>query len=158
MTYFRQFLILALVPLTAWSGTPHLGCRWSNGEIRLFCPKLLQQAQHRNSTCDNASGRPERKSCCGDGTGGCCSSANGSRQQETGCCADGCHCTPVCLKSDVNPAVKEIVSPQLVEFELAAVDVVQFRLPRVTHVELSALGFNPRVPDDLIVLCERWLI
>ncbi len=160
MTFFRRVMIPAMVLLTAWSGTPHMACRCSSGEVRLFCARMNQQARQRDSaTCDSTSGCGERKSCCGGSGGACCGSpATGSSQQGSECCATGCSCTPIYFPAEAGPTLKKVVLPELIQFDLAAISVMEIRLPRITCVDLSTLGFDQRVPDDLIVLCERWLI
>ena len=146
-------MVLALVPLTLWGGSPHLACRCSTGEIRLFCPRLTLQTSERDSKACAAidSGR---KSCCGYAS--CCGSKSGQEKLE--CCARGCKCTPVLLQADGGPTLKKVVAPELIQLDLAMIPVIEIRLPRVTRVDLRILYVDQRVPDDLIVLWERWLI
>lgn len=153
MNFFQRVMVLALVPLTLWGGTPHLACRCSNGEIRLFCPRLTLQTNQRDSkACSTA--QTGCKSCCGHAT--CCGSNSEPDQPE--CCASGCRCTPVLVQTDAGPALKKVVLPELIQLDLATMPVVEIRLPRVKQMDLSILDVDQRVPDDLIVLCERWLI
>lgn len=154
MTFFQRVMILALVPLTIWSGSPHLACRCSNGEIRLFCPRLTLQTSQRDSKCSLASDASEYKLCCGGVA--CCGST--SNQEKAECCASGCRCTPILVQVHAGPTLKKVVVPELIQFELATTRVMEIRLPRVARVDLSILDVDQRVPDDLIVLCERWLI
>jgi hypothetical protein len=146
------------VPLTAWSGMPHLACRCSNGEIRFFCMRLSLPSGERNSAaCGTAANSSTRKSCCGRVAGACCSSSTASSQGSE-CCATGCRCTPVYLQNDTGPTLKKIVLPELMQLALIAPSVTEFRQPRVARVDLGPLRIDRRVPDDLIILCERWLI
>ena len=155
MAVLRQLMILALVPLTAWSGMPHVACRCSNGEVRFFCTRMNQQAQQNSATC----GGTERKSCCGgNGRTWCGSAASVTGQQGTECCAADCRCTPIYFQTEAGPTLKKVVLPELMQLDLAAIPAIEIRLPRIMRVDLSTLKSDQRVPDDLIVLCERWLI
>lgn len=156
MSYLRRLLILALVPLTAWAGMPHLACRCSNGSVRLYCPKLASQLK---SDCQSASDPDTKKSCCTSGKSSCCCAASKKASgPESACCDLGCHCTPVLLEPSVSPALKKAALPELVQLDLVALPAAQVQLPRITRVDFRALNSGPRVPDDLIILCERWLI
>jgi hypothetical protein len=156
MSFLKQLLILAFVPLTAWSGMPHLACRCSNGGIRFFCSRLSLQSRERNSaTCRTADSASPRKSCCerSAGTRSAKSSPPGSA-----CRATDCRCTPVCLQNDTAPTLRKVVLPEFVHFASLIPSVTVFRRPRLARVDLGPLKVDPRVPDDLISLCERWLI
>lgn len=156
MSFLRRLLILALVPLTAWAGMPHLACRCSNGSVRLYCPKLASQM---NSDCQRTPHQDAKKSCCTSGKASCCCGASKkASDQESACCGSGCHCTPVLLEQSVSPALKKAVLPVLVQLDLVALLAVPVQLPRITRVDFRALNSEPRVPDDLVILCERWLI
>ncbi|MDB5347357.1 MAG: hypothetical protein JWP89_5734 [Schlesneria sp.] len=160
MTFLKQLLILAFVPLTAWSGMPHLACRCSNGEVRLFCPRMNLQT-NKQSSCGSVADRSEQKSCCGRNNGACCSSSSsgkGSSSQRPECCVTGCRCTPVYLANETGPTLKKVVLPELVQLDFIAASITEFRQPRIVRVDLGTLKIDRRVPDDLIVLCERWLI
>lgn len=159
-------MILALVPLTAWSGMPHVACRCSNGEVHLFCPRLNESSAKTEqavtgpeSGCQSA-GQTDHKSCCASTAGGtrCGSQVNGSGEQGESCCAAGCRCTAVCLASEISSTVKKISSPEPTQFHWVSVPMAVSDRSRVTHVDLGSIDAAPRVPDDLIVLCERWLI
>lgn len=159
MALLRQFLILALVPITAWAGMPHLACRCSNGEVRLFCSRMGQQSKdHARGACSSSSS-PERKSCCRGNAAACCGSSTGAvNRQGSECCVSGCRCTPVYLEGDASTTLKKVVLPEVVQWDLPQVSITQIQRPRIVRVDLGTLKFEPRVPDDLIVLCERWLI
>lgn len=154
MSFFQRVMILALVPLTIWSGSPHLACRCSTGEVRLFCSRLTLQTSQRNSNPCLAPDASEHRSCCGGAA--CCGSTSNHEKSE--CCASGCRCTPVLVQADAGPTLKKVVVPELIQLDLATMPVMEIRLPRVTRMDLSILDVDQRVPDDLIVLCERWLI
>lgn len=62
------------------------------------------------------------------------------------------------LEGDAGTTFKKVVLPELVHMDLFPISVVQIQQPRIVAVDLATLKFEPRVPDDLIVLCERWLI
>ncbi|MDB5347414.1 MAG: hypothetical protein JWP89_5791 [Schlesneria sp.] len=160
MALLRQFLILALVPITAWGGMPHLACRCSSGEVRVFCSRMGQQSKDRvQVACSSDSSSRERKPCCrGNGALCCTSSTSSSGLQGSECCASGCRCTPVYLQGDAGTTLKKVALPELVQLDLPATSIAQIQLPRIVKVDLGTLRFQPRVPDDLIVLCERWLI
>lgn len=171
MILLRQLMILALVPVTAWSGMPHVACRCSNGEVHLFCPRLneaqaateptaARQKLADSSSCCKSPKNASSKSGCGSTEGGTCcgSQSSGSNDQGAGCCAAGCHCTAVYISFETGPTLKKVSVPELTQFVLAAAPVSVIRLPRVTRVDLGSAETAPRVPDDLIVLYERWLI
>lgn len=156
MTVLRQLMILALVPVTAWSGTPHVACRCSSGEVRLFCPKLYDSASRSMSHagCCSTAGQI---SCCV--TGGCCESGKKSpHQTEPSCCADTCHCTPVILAADASTKPKVENLPDIQQVEFLPITVCVICQPLVTRVDLSGIDPIPLVPDDLVVLTGRWLI
>ena len=161
MFLLRQLMILALMPLAVWNGVPHVACRCSNGEFRLYCPKLNQsQAVADSSACGNSSDGAVHKSCCGAAHGKkCCGAqASGTSHQGAECCAAGCRCTAVYIQSDVGSVLKVVNVSEWTQLALAVVPMSVVHFPRVTRVDLSSIDTNPRVPDDLIVLCERWLI
>ena len=70
----------------------------------------------------------------------------------------GCHCTPVCLQAEINTNLKKVHFPEPAASDLAAIAVTAIQMPRLPQVDLLPVGMPRRVPDDLIVLCERWLI
>ncbi len=70
----------------------------------------------------------------------------------------GCHCTPVCLQAAASPTLKKVCLPESIQFELATIPVAVVRLPRLRRFDGAALRIDRRVPDDILVLCERWLI
>ena len=170
MILLRQLMILALVPITAWSGMPHVACRCSNGEVKLFCSRLNEgQSVHQPTAAGQTpadssycclSKQADHKSCCARASGGSCCGSRGidSNHQGASCCAAGCHCTAVYVPSETGPTLKKVSMPELTEFMLAAVPVPVIHLPRVVRVDLGSTETGPRVPDDLIVLFERWLI
>lgn len=161
MFLLRQLMILALMPLAVWNGMPHVACRCSNGEVRLYCPRLNQSQTVADSpACGNSSNGETHKSCCGAAQGKkCCGSqGSGTSHQGAECCAAGCRCTAVYIQSDVGPVLKVVSVPEWTQFALAVVPMSVVHFPRVTQVDLSSIDTNPRVPDDLIVLYERWLI
>ena len=159
MFFLRQLLILAMVPLTLWSGMPHQACRCSNGEIHLFCPRLnpsqaaAEPAGCVSPSCCTSSKGEGRKSCCGDSQ-----NSHGS-QDGAKCCAAGCKCTAVYLAPEGSSVAKNVDVPKLTQFGLVAISASAIRLPRFAPADLSVrIDTGPRVPDDLIVLYERWLI
>ena len=167
MFFLRQLMILAMVPLTVWSGMPHQACRCSNGEIRLFCPRLNQSqaaadpSKSDSTSCCTQSKVEGRKSCCGGSRGvACCGSHDGDGSQKGAqCCAAGCQCTAVYVSPENSSVAKNVSVPDLTQFGLLAIPASAIRLPRFAPVELSIrIDTGPRVPDDLIVLYERWLI
>ena len=110
--------------------------------------------------CGNSSNGETHKSCCGATQGKKCCGSQGSRTSHQGaeCCAAGCRCTAVYIQSDVGSVLKVVNVPELTQFALAVIPMSVVHFPRVTRVDLSSIDTNPRVPDDLIVLSERWLI
>lgn len=160
MIFLRQLMILALVPLTAWSGTPHVACRCSTGEVRLFCPKMYQSAASITSQASCGSADSQQTSCCGMRVAnGCCGSGKRSHhQKQSSCCADTCRCTPVILAADDSLKPKIDILPDLQQFELLPIIVCTLSQPQTTRVDLSGIDTVTRVPDDLIVLTGHWLI
>lgn len=160
MSILQRLLILAIVPLAAWNGMPHVACRCSNGEIRLFCSQMNQQAKPRKAGATECiSNSSERKSCCHGGEGTCCSVPPAdSSERKTECCAAGCQCTPICIQTDTSTLHKKIDLPDVIDFNLAVTPSIEVQLPRLPRVNCDSMGIDDRVPDDLIVLCERWLI
>ena len=167
MFLLRQLLILAMVPLTMWSGMPHQACRCSNGEIHLFCPRLNQsqaaadQPKSDSTSCCTSPKVEGRKSCCGGSQGvTCCGShAGDGRQNGVQCCAAECNCTAVYVSPENSSVAKNVSVSELTQFGLVAIPVSAIRLPRFALADLSVqIDTRPRVPDDLFVLFERWLI
>lgn len=164
MNLFRLLTILALMPLTAWSGMPHVACRCSNGEIHLACPRLNQAKvvsdTASSNICQKATNAITHRSCCGGAkVSKCCGSSTGeSSDQGAGCCADGCRCTPVLLQADVGTTLKKVCLPELTSLDLANLSLPVIRETRSTPVELSVFDAGPRAPIDIVVLYERWLI
>ena len=167
MFLLRQLLILAMVPLTMWSGMPHQACRCSNGEIRLFCPRLNQsqaaadQPKSDSTLCCASSKVESWKSCCGGSQGAACCGSHDSEGSQKGaqCCAAGCKCTAIYIAPDGSSVAKNVSVPELAQIALLAIPVPAICLPRFAPVDLSVqIDTGPRVPDDLIVLFERWLI
>jgi len=160
MTFLRQLMILALVPLTAWSGSPHVACRCSTGEIRLFCSRMSQAASPSNSNGGSSSADSQQTSCCGARVAnGCCGSGKKSqKQQPSSCCADTCHCTPVILAADTGLKPNIEILPDLQQIELLPLIVCTMSQPHAARVDLCDIDPIPLVPDDLIVLTGHWLI
>ncbi len=161
MTVLRQLMILAMVPLTLWSGTPQIACRCSTGEIRLFCSKLNQAqfADASGSCC--ASKAAGGHICCGTAKAAKCSACPSETSRESGstCCSSGCTCSRIVLSSELILVPTKAQAPDLVLCDWAVVSAfLPIQIPRMTRVDLSRIGSVPRVPDDIIVLCERWLI
>lgn len=157
MAFLRLMMILALVPMTAWSGMPQIACRCSSGEIRLFCPKLRQSASLMNSGCCS-SGEQQASCCATHSAGGCCGSDKKDRDQDPAVCGDTCHCTPVILAADasIKPKFENLPDVQQVEFLPLAVCAICE--PLAARVDMSGVDPIPLVPDDLVVLTGRWLI
>jgi hypothetical protein len=167
MFLLRQLLILAMVPLTMWSGMPHQACRCSNGEVHLFCPRLNQSqaakdvAESAPPSCCASSKVEGQEFCCSGSQGtACCGSHTGDGSQKGAqCCAAGCKCTAIYVAPENSSIAKNVSVPDLTQFGLLAIPAPAIRLPRIAPVELSIrIDTGPRVPDDLIVLYERWLI
>ena len=162
MIFLRQLMILALMPLAVWNGMPHVACRCSNGEVRLYCPKLNQSPTVSDSpVCGNSSHIAVYQSCCGTAQGTKCCGSQGreTSHQGTECRAAGCRCTAIYLQSDVGPVLKVLSVSEWTQFASAVVPMSVVHFPRETRrVHLSSIDSGPRVPDDLIVLFERWLI
>ena len=161
MTVLRQLMILAMVPLTLWSGTPQVACRCSTGEIRLFCPKLNQTLVAEDSASCCASKTAGGHSCCGTANSAKClaSTSDGSGDPGATCCSSGCACSRIVLPSDLVPVQTKAQVPEIVRCDWAVVSrCLRAQIPSETRVDLSSVETVPRVPDDLIILCERWLI
>jgi hypothetical protein len=63
------------------------------------------------------------------------------------------------LSSELILVPTKAQAPDLVLCDWAVVSAfLPIQIPRMTRVDLSRIGSVPRVPDDIIVLCERWLI
>ncbi len=160
MTFLRPLMILALVPLMAWSGMPHVACRCSTGEVRLFCPKMYQSASPSKSQASCGSADSQQASCCGASVASGCrgSGKKSQNQKQPSCCADTCHCTPVILAADTGLKPKIEILPDLQQIELLPITVCTLSQPHAAHVDLSGIDPIPLVPDDLVVLTGRWLI
>jgi hypothetical protein len=142
MSFLKQLLILAFVPLTAWSGMPQLACRCSNGEIRFFCSRLSLQSRERNSAaCRPAACSSPRKSCCERSPGTHCSSAK-STTQASECYVTGCRCTLVYLQNGTSATLKKVVLPELVQVAFIAPPFTEFRRPRLAQVDLAPLKID----------------
>lgn len=158
MIFLRQLLAFALVPLTAWSGMPHVACRCSTGEIRLFCSRMGQSVPHSQSNASCCSAGSQKHSCCGANViGGSCGSGKKS-QQKSSCCAETCHCTPVILEAGTGLKPKAEVLSDVQQVELLPITVCTMSQPHAARVDLSGIDPIPLVPDDLVVLTGHWLI
>lgn len=161
MTVLRQLMILAMVALTLWSGTPHAACRCSTGEIRLFCPRLNQTPVADASTSCCAPQATGGQTCCGTNKSAKCSACPNAPSCDSGsnCCSLGCACSRIVVSSELIPVPTKAQAPEFFRCDWAVVSgFLRNQIPRVTRVDLSSVETVPRVPDDLIVLCERWLI
>ena len=162
MYLFRLLTILTLLPVTAMSGVPIVGCRCSNGDVRLSCPKLRAEQSRKASEATGCSDSPKvaaRKSCCGGSQGaGCCGANSKSAGEGESCCADGCRCTPVLLKSEVGPNLAKVCVPELVQHDLANISATAGMLVRIARIDISRVESKPDVPIDFVVLYERFLI
>jgi hypothetical protein len=78
--------------------------------------------------------------------------------QESECSATACRCTLIYLQNDTAPTLRKVVLPEFVQFALHIPSVTEYRRLRLERVDLGPLKVDRRVPDDLIILCERWLI
>ena len=163
MSLFRLLTILILLPVTVVSGMPLVGCRCSNGEVRLFCPKLRAEQSRKASgeiACCETQKPAAQKSCCtGNQSTSCCGSKSSKSPSEgESCCADGCHCTPVLLIAEVGPKLTKACVPDVFQHVLANIAATEGILVRVARVEISRVESKPDVPIDRIVLFERFLI
>ena len=99
---------------------------------------------------------PGRKSCCGGKRDSACRATNAGKGTECG--VAGCHCTPVWLQAAASPTLKKVCLPESTQFEPATFPIAVVRLPSLTQFDRAALRVDRRVPDDILVLCGRWLI
>lgn len=163
MYLFRLLTILILLPVTVLSGMPRVGCRCSNGEVHLSCPKLRAEQSKRASdatACCDSQKPAAQKSCCGgkQSTGCCGSNSRKSPNEDESCCEAGCRCTPVLLKTEVALKLAKACVPDLAQHDLANTSVTASLLVRVARIEICRIEAKPDVPIDLVVLYERFLI
>ena len=163
MSLFRLLTILILLPVTVVSGMPLVGCRCSNGEVRLSCPKLRAEQSRKASgqiACCEVQKPAAQKSCCGGKqNSGCCGSKSGKSPSEgESCCAAGCHCTQVLLTAEVGPKLTKTCVPDVFQHVLANIAATESILVRVARVDISRVELKPDVPIDIVLLYERFLI
>ena len=158
-------MILALMPLTAWSGMSHVGCRCSTGEIRLHCPKLNHSQMAAGASSIASASRSGESTASRDGkatTRSCCQSAkqatNKSENQVPPSCAESCQCTPVLLEGNSGAKLRSEKLPVVGRSHFVSIAVSVSRLPCVTRGNLDAIDMGPHELEDLIVLFERFLI
>ena len=162
MNLFRLLTILTLLPMTATSGMPHVGCRCSNGEIRWYCPKLKAQQSQKSveaTSCCKSSKNTARTSCCGGSQGAncICTSSRNAKSDAESCCTDGCKCTPVLITSDVGPKIAKVSVPDLQIHFANMADVTEV-LVRVDRIDVSPVDAAADVPINRVVHFERFLI
>ena len=160
MNFLRRIMIFALMPMTVWGGMTHVACRCSNGEVRLNCPRLNQKlsAKTASSACCQSTSGERKPCCCGGGGKSGRYVAKSHGHQPTSCCAEICHCTPVYLQANSTPSLKKVSVADQIRIDLESVLVSVVRHSRSTPVDATSVDASQRVPDDLIVLWERWLI
>lgn len=163
MNLFRLLTILILLPVTVVSGMPLVGCRCSNGEVHLSCPKLRAEQSQKASAATALCGtqRPAvQQSCCGDEQNtGCCGSKSGELPSEgESCCAPGCRCTPVLLTAEIGPKLTKVCLPDAVQLDLANIAAASSIQLRIVPVGVSCVESKPDVPIDIVLLYERFLI
>jgi hypothetical protein len=155
MPTFRQVFVVALAFLTIWNATPHIACLCSDGTVLLFCPKMNREAAANGTVARSQA----KKSCCSTmKSSACCCGEGKAGEGSSECCTAGCRCTPVLIQGEMGPVTKKAATPVKLEFSVLAFSLPLARLPRITRPDLASLHPDPIVPDDLIVLCERWLI
>lgn len=163
MNLFRLLTILILLPVTVLSGMPYVGCRCSNGEVHLSCPKLRakqsQKASDSTVCCVTQTPSTENSCCAGNQSTSCCKSKGKTVPGEgESCCADGCRCTPVLITAEVGPKLAKVSVPDLVHNGLANLSAVTGILVIVSRVDGRCIESKPDLPIDLIVLFERFLV
>lgn len=166
MGFLRQIMIVALMPVMAWSGAPHVACQCSTGEVRLFCPRLHSPAldfrcNHSNnssasccsqaaaSSCDETS----ETECC------CCRAKAAQTTPQSSCCSQSCRCTPIVLPASNATAPKSESVSSVCRADFAAQTVSCMHLPRVVNVRVNSHDTGPPpLPVDIIVLFARFVI
>ena len=162
MIHLRQLLVLLLMPLSAWSGLPQVGCRCSNGDILTHCPKLsraLISIQVVN-VANTSTGNPH--SCCCESveTSDCCRKASKqSKHNDPHCSAKACHCSAVLLDAPSRVSDNEVSLPDLNQ-RLVTLDLfVSLRLASLAHHGFAGTFITgPPKTTDLIVLLGHRLI
>lgn len=160
MNLFRLLTILILLPVTVVSGMPLVGCRCSNGEVHLSCPKLRaeQQKSATNTALCGTLKPAAQQSCCGDEPGCCGSKSSESPSEGESCCAPGCRCTPVLLTAEIGPKLTKVCLPDVVQLDLATITAASSIQLHSVPVGLSCVESKPDVPIDIVLLFERFLI
>ena len=160
MKIFQQIMMVALISMNAWNSVPHLACRCSDGKILLNCPRLNQSllakasnvATRWSATCK--SGKP---CCC---VGGKSSSRFEKKRmnQRTSCSIDDCRCTPIYLQVDCVTCVKKFSFSNDLTTDFQSVHNSIVHDAQRPAIEVINIDSSQREPDDLILLCERWLV
>lgn len=162
MGLFRFLTILILLPVTVAIGTPLVGCRCSNGEVHLSCPKLRAEQSQKTAAAKTGCGtqsRPSLKSCCsGKKNTSCCGSKSGKSSNEgQSRCAAVCHCTPVVLTVEIGPKLTKVSLPDGFS-NLANLATAAGNLVRDVSIDISRVQSKPDVPIDIVLVYERFLI
>ena len=166
MKLFRLLMVLALMPVTAWSGyalrrLPLL--KWGSAHFS-WRPRLGQSKTTSDSLSSASSGISSspatRIGCCCGGKAAACRSepGNSTNHRSAECCATGCRCTPVFMQGEVGPSLKKVCVPELTQIDLAVIVPLVNRIDRLAFVDQNILDTGPPLPIDIVVLYERFLI
>ncbi len=159
MRLFRLLLVLALMPVTAYSGMPRVACQCSNGELRLHCPKLEQAttaSASRIHCCQRQQNVAPRSRCCRSQAAH--AESNPPIADQAASCESGCQCTPVWLASDVGPTLSKVTAPEPVQIDLYSVPMVASGHSQQAFVTSKAIDTGPVVAIDFVIAYERFLI
>lgn len=162
MIVLRQIMVIALMPVVAWTGMPQVACKCSTGEIRLSCPRL-------NSASLNLPSQTSTAACCrptpaasrvNKPAAGCCCCAVAKTQesQHATCSLRGCYCTRIVLAAgDLTiTTIKGAASTGM--FEFAQLPAFAIHLPQTVQSAVNSFDTGPPPQNDINLVFQRLLI
>lgn len=161
MNLFRLLLVLALMPVTAYSGLPHIACRCSNGDLHLYCPKLTRATQSCRSQSSSAnSAQKATRSCCHCASQEtlACDKADEPQGCEATCCQGSCQCTAVALADDAGPVPVKVLVPEVVQAVLEFVPFLNIQELNDSCRASLVADIEPHSAVDIVIVYERILI
>ena len=159
MIRFRQLLILLLMPITAWSGLPQIGCRCADGTILRHCPMVSNSFFGMGMDCQENEATAELHSCCCDTgkTSDCCKGpSRPSGEKGSQSTLKSCRCTPMLLGGPSRMAIDAIDVPDLDRsFDaLNLFETVHFVCTVPQGLVWADTG-PPETPDLIVLLGHR---
>jgi hypothetical protein len=152
-TTLRTALLWAMLPLTAFSGSPRYICLCSTGGLKQFCRGAASESScpvDMAGTAALRAGRPSaHHSCC---------QRRASADSQTTCGTAECRCTPVVALPDTPPKAEPASAPTV---DLATHEIRDDSFVAMRSSQSLAAGLEnspPEVSLDLLAMLSRLVI